>query len=124
MIWMGLWKLTAALGKAEVIFQNVAFSPLACFRFFAVSCPGRVVDTVLRCGRSVDASLQVLAVEKRGSFVVLWNYVLLARSYKFCPLLSWLFWLMMTFQLYHYLYEFYSALYHLCHFLQFQCGFG
>lgn len=59
---------------------------------------------------------------KNVDLVVLQNFVLLAKCYKFCPLLSQLFCLM-TIQLCCCLEKFYITLYHLCNFLQFQCRF-
>ena len=62
-----LGTLSVALGKAEVIFQKMSFSPLAYFEFFAMSCPSCLVDIVFWCGRAVDVSWLVLLVEKCGS---------------------------------------------------------
>lgn len=115
--------LSVALGKAEVTFQKVSFLLLPCFRFFAMSCPCCLFDMVFRCGRAVNVLWLVLAVEKRGSCSSLKLHVF-SKMLQILSLAVPVVCLMMTFQLYHYLDKFYLAIYHLCHFLQFQYRFG
>lgn len=119
MPWMGFWEFSVALGKSKLPSRRCSFLCLHASNL--MPCPALVthlVDTVFRCDRAVDMCHCCLQQWKDVDLVILCNSVLLARKYKFCPLLSQLFCLVL---LYGCLEKLYFTPYHLCNFLQFLC---